>query len=96
MDPFPQGLKTAVNDGSLIPFVGAGVSMDVRRRDGSRAFPGWSDLLLAGAERLTAECYPEHAERVRLLMNQSPPDFFGAAQVAQSRLGQIVTVQALS
>jgi hypothetical protein len=42
----PKGLTEALKDGQLIPFVGAGVSMSVKKADSQESlFPSWGTLL---------------------------------------------------
>src|SRR5687767_11452927 len=79
-DVFPESLKDAVHKGKLIPFAGAGVSMGVRRHDGTRAFANWTEFLLAGADQLDAEKKGQEAKRVRELVKAKPPDLVQAAQ----------------
>src|ERR1043166_6807436 len=55
MVDLPTSFKEVVAAKRLVPFVGAGVSSSIRKRDGSPAFPSWNDLLLKGAEALRDE-----------------------------------------
>ena len=85
---FPQDLKDAVHDGKVIPFVGAGVSMAVRRvGEVSPAYPNWRKFLLGAADRLDSECAGSEAALVRDLVNASSPDFYQAAQLVFNGLG---------
>jgi hypothetical protein len=45
MAHIPEELRQALLERSVVPFVGAGVSREVRRRDGSEVFCGWTDVL---------------------------------------------------
>src|SRR5262245_31294124 len=49
MIELPESLKESIADKRLVPFVGAGVSNSIRRKDGSRALPTWLELLERGA-----------------------------------------------
>ena len=52
----PPALKAALQQGKLIPFVGAGVSMSVLKKDAvsptDSLFPSWGNLLRNGAEKV--------------------------------------------
>lgn len=52
----PETLKKRLREGKVIPFVGAGVSMSVREREGGGPlFPSWREMLERAAGRLEAE-----------------------------------------
>ena len=82
----PATLVQALEDRTLIPFVGAGVSMAVTNTDGGRAFPSWPQLLDRAAARLDAENRNEHAV-VRAMLGLAPPNYMEAARWARQGLG---------
>ena len=52
----PQSLKDAIIAGKSVPFVGAGLSMTVLRKDSDeKLFCSWHDLLLETAKKLEQE-----------------------------------------
>jgi hypothetical protein len=48
-------LKEAIENGTLIPLVGAGVSMSIKNKNEDRIFPSWTELLQRAAEQLESE-----------------------------------------
>lgn len=48
----PEELKKALFERQVVPFVGAGVSLAVKRLDGGAAFPGWVELLHLAAGKI--------------------------------------------
>ena len=81
----PRSLQEGVRAGSLIPFVGAGVSMSIRGHDGRRVFPSWTELLRRAATHLRDEGKELDAASVDECLNTSPPALLKAAELA--RLG---------
>jgi len=62
----PQQLKESLQKGLAIPFVGAGVSMSVKDKDGNALFPSWKSLLELAAIRLEeADNKPDEANIVK-------------------------------
>lgn len=53
--PTPELLVESVVNRRLVPFVGAGVSRSVRKKDGTQAFPSWTELLRQGAAALRSQ-----------------------------------------
>ncbi|MCJ8350127.1 SIR2 family protein [Moritella sp.] len=45
MSQFHKTLISALKDGTLLPLVGAGVSMSIKDTEGKRVFPSWPELL---------------------------------------------------
>jgi hypothetical protein len=82
----PKTLVESLVKGTVIPFVGAGVSMAVQRKDGTPAFPSWKGLLLRAAERIQAEGRTEHSV-VRAMLEQTQPDYIESARWARKGLG---------
>jgi ubiquinone/menaquinone biosynthesis C-methylase UbiE len=55
MSDIPAVLRQRAASKRLIPFVGAGVSRNVLKRNGEAAFPGWADLLRNAVKALNEE-----------------------------------------
>lgn len=83
----PRALRERLQAGRVIPFVGAGVSMAVRRQDGGALFPSWCQLLLCGADRLDDEGKPRDATLVRMLVEVDDADYLDAARRLRKELG---------
>ena len=61
--PIPKSLSDKLRKGHVVPFVGAGVSMNVRNRlSGKPIFPSWRQLLIDAADRLEHETKSAEAE----------------------------------
>ncbi|AUX32264.1 MULTISPECIES: SIR2 family protein [Sorangium] len=85
---FPRSLVEALGRKQLVPFVGAGVAMAVRRAsDGSSLFPSWPALLSAAAARLEEEGRNKDAALVSALLALDAPRLLEAAQEAKRALG---------
>jgi hypothetical protein len=85
---FPRSLVEALHRKQLIPFVGAGVGMAVRRvSDGSPLFPSWPALLTGAATRLGEEGRHKDAALVNALLALDAPRLLDAAQEAKRALG---------
>ena len=80
----PRYLQEFIREGKVIPFVGAGVSMAVRRTDGERCYPSWNDLLSRAATRLSEEGKPEAAAEVQARLAEG--DYLGASTRARKAL----------
>jgi len=79
---FPKELVEAVREYRVVPFVGAGISMGVKRG----MFPSWIQLLEQLAERMGQEGIPDSAiAEVRQRIAQG--DFLTAAEQAFKELG---------
>ena len=88
--PIPKALQDRLRDGRVIPFVGAGVSMNVLDRFSHEpVFPSWRQLLSHAADRLEEETKTAEAEVVRSLLKVQRPDFLYAAGQAREALGAI-------
>ena len=86
MVDIPQSLVDALRGGSLVPFVGAGVSVGaVRQLAPELRFPDWNGLIEALAQRLVVEGKPEDASAVRAML---PNDAMAAAELAMQSLGR--------
>ncbi|XXT14442.1 SIR2 family protein [Sorangium sp. So ce429] len=85
---FPRSLVEALRRKQLVPFVGAGVAMAVRRAsDGTPLFPSWPALLRAAAARLGEEGRHNDAALVNALLSLDAPRLLDAAQEAKRALG---------
>lgn len=77
--------------GKVVPFVGAGVSLNVRRKaSNDRAFPSWEELLRGAEARLRSERKYTHAKLVDGLLEAGrPDDYLEAARRTVDGLGPI-------
>src|ERR1043166_4883586 len=55
MTALPLALRESVAGNRLVPFVGAGVSSSVRKKDGGGALPTWLELLQRGAAQMRGD-----------------------------------------
>jgi tetratricopeptide (TPR) repeat protein len=86
----PKTLQDNLRAGNVIPFVGAGVSMNVLDREtGARLFPSWRGLLEQSVKRLEEEENIRHADAVRALLNLDK-DYLEVAQLAREGLGEAI------
>lgn len=80
----PQSLVDAVRDRTLVPFVGAGISVGaVHSLAPDKQFPDWKGLILRLATRLRDEQKATVADQVEDML----PDTMAAAQLALDNLG---------
>ncbi|NQZ07776.1 MAG: tetratricopeptide repeat protein [Algicola sp.] len=86
----PATLKQALKDRSLVPFVGAGLSMTVLQKDSDQAlFPNWKQLLLGAAAKLDAEGDVNSAGLIKANLEYGEDDsYLRAAQIAEKKLGK--------
>ncbi len=87
----PKSLKDALKARTVIPFAGAGVSMEVRfkakpRRKDPPALPSWIELLHKAAARLREEGKGPDADLVEAFLKVRPPELLEAAKVARDAL----------
>lgn len=80
----PQTLRSACAEKNLIPIVGAGVSMSLKRTSGDVLFPSWKGLLEKAAERLKLENIPKFADGVSAML--ALDDYEQAANIARKGL----------
>jgi hypothetical protein len=78
----PRELVEAVRKHQIVPFVGAGVSMGVKRG----LFPSWKQLLEGLAERLEQEALPETVV-AEVRQRIAGGDFLTAAEIGFKELG---------
>ncbi|MDQ3714379.1 MAG: tetratricopeptide repeat protein [Acidobacteriota bacterium] len=83
----PDNFKTKLTERKVVPFVGAGVSMNVKDKDGNSLFPSWGNLLLASAEKLKNDGKESEAKLIEGNLGINPPDYLEAAKTAQRFLG---------
>jgi hypothetical protein len=82
----PQSLVDAVAERTLVPFIGAGVSVGaVHDLEPKMQFPDWKGLIGRLATRLRAEGKPAFADQVEATI---PNDTMVAAQLAMDNLGR--------
>ena len=86
----PRSLKDDLRARRIIPFVGAGVSIAVRKRkSGTALFPSWAKLLAHAANRLRQEKKHPTAAVVESLLGLNPPDYLEAAKRTRQALGPL-------
>ncbi len=91
MAAIPKTLEDALRDGFVVPFIGAGVSRAVTRKDrpGKAMFPCWSELLELAAVRLRDDGKLHEAQLVQGLLHKRTPDYLQAARHAREGLGPV-------
>ena len=87
MADLPASLITALQNGKVIPFVGAGVSLAVKDAQGNALFPSWKQLLQNAAARLRAEGNADMADVVDALVKVG--QYLNAALNARDGLGPL-------
>jgi hypothetical protein len=80
----PESLSQAFKNNSLIPVIGAGVSLSVKDMDGKSIYPSWHGLLHKFADRLRVEEKPKLA--AALIANVEIGRFKEAADIAREGL----------
>ena len=84
----PQTLKERLAARRVIPFVGAGVSMAVCRKDnGTRLFPSWKELLCHAADSSKQEGKEADARFIHAGLDLDAPDFLSLAEHTKKCLG---------
>jgi len=90
----PKSLVNALKAGEVVPFVGAGVSMSVRKKnaDGTESseslFPSWKGFVEILAQALRDEHNPDEAAYVLSSINIKKPKYLDALQHAHKELGE--------
>jgi tetratricopeptide (TPR) repeat protein len=90
----PKSLRDALIAGEVVPFVGAGVSMSVKKKnaDGTESneslFPSWKGFVEILAQALRDEQKPKEAEYALTSVNIAKPKYLDALQHAQEELGK--------
>jgi len=84
----PRTLKNELIAERVIPFVGAGVSMAIRRKGtDDPLFPSWKELLAHAADRLDRESKTGEATYIRAALNLDDLDYVRIATDARKYLG---------
>lgn len=83
----PQTLINRLKEGKVIPFVGAGVSMAVRDKQGNRLFPSWVQLLEHASEKLKQENKAREGNYVSVSLSIDDRDLLKTAEYAKKHLG---------
>lgn len=85
----PDELKEILQNGKLIPFVGAGVSMSVKKTESKKPlFPSWGTLLENSAKKLKESGDQNTADLITAFLNRKKNDsYLQAANYAQEALG---------
>jgi len=90
MSNLPQSLIEKYKAGKIIPFVGAGVSMSVKRvSNGKGLFPSWTGFLKSCIEILESEKAKGFTKIVEGNLEIATPDYYGAADAARNGLGPL-------
>ena len=90
----PKSLIEALKARQVVPFVGAGVSMSVKKKndDGTQSdeslFPSWKGFVEILADALKDENKPNEATYVLSSVNIKKPKYLEAMQHAQEELGE--------
>lgn len=89
----PESLKDALRSGLVVPFIGAGVSLAVKKKkeDGEKSeeslFPSWKGFVETLAEALKGETKFNEADYVLSSVNIKKPKYLEAMQHAREELG---------
>lgn len=88
MDKFqvPDDLKKMLSNQSVIPFVGAGISMSVKDAAGNSLFPSWKELLQKAADKIEGEERKDDVNYIKYAA-RSGRGTLEAAKVAKELLG---------
>jgi hypothetical protein len=87
MSKIPKFLKEALVNKKVVLFVGAGVSMSVKKRDGSPLFPSWKGFVEILEQALIEEDQPQVAAYAKAAMNLQHPLYLDAIEQAKKALG---------
>lgn len=75
----PQSLIDAIKNNTLIPFVGAGVSMGIKDNQDNRIFKSWTNSLLDAVEILNNEQKTKEATAIKALLDLPDVDYLEIA-----------------
>lgn len=75
----PQSLIDAIKNNTLIPFVGAGVSMGIKDNQDNRIFKSWTNSLLDAVEILNYEQKTKEATAIKALLDLPDVDYLEIA-----------------
>jgi tetratricopeptide (TPR) repeat protein len=86
----PKSLIHALQTGKVVPFVGAGVSMAVKKREDTSQslFPSWKGFVEILAKDLEDQDKANEAAYVRASINIESPKYLEAMQHAKLKLGE--------
>jgi tetratricopeptide (TPR) repeat protein len=90
----PKSLRDALVTGEVVPFVGAGVSMTVKKKNddgtesGESLFPSWKGFVEILAQALHDENKSDEADYVLSSIKIKKPKYLDALQHAQEQLGK--------
>jgi hypothetical protein len=94
----PESLQKALKAKEVVPFVGAGVSRAVEKKDKdpnkafNPLFPSWKEYVEILSRTLEGEIKPREAQLVRSLVNIAKPKYPDAMQHAFQELGENVWI----
>jgi tetratricopeptide (TPR) repeat protein len=89
----PESLQKALKAGNVVPFVGAGISVSIKKFDENATseakslFPTWKEFLMNAATKLRGEQNESSAKDIEILLQLSSPDYLKSAQIAHDSLG---------
>ena len=83
--PLPRTFQERLRQNRIIPFVGAGLSIGVKSREGNPLFPGWGPLLKRASDRLLTENKQKEARLVAAFVDTDR--LYDAAREAKAGLG---------
>lgn len=90
MNSLPKSLIERYQDDRIIPFIGAGVSMSIKKAsDGTRLFPSWLAFLKACQEVLVEERIKGYTKVVEGELEKAKPNYYRAASEARDGLGPL-------
>ncbi|MFX4278169.1 SIR2 family protein [Aliarcobacter butzleri] len=75
----PQSLIDAIKNNTLIPFVGAGISMGIKDNQNNRIFKSWTNSLLDAVEILNYEQKTKEATVIKALLDLPDVDYLETA-----------------
>ncbi len=75
----PQSLIDAIKNNTLIPFVGAGISMGIKDNKDNLIFKSWTNSLLDAAEILNYEQKTKEATAIKALLDLPDVDYLETA-----------------
>ncbi|MCT7554850.1 SIR2 family protein [Aliarcobacter butzleri] len=75
----PQSLIDAIKNNTLIPFVGAGISMGIKDNQNNRIFKSWTNSLLDAVEILNYEQKTKEATAIKALLDLPDVDYLETA-----------------
>ncbi len=87
-----ESLKQALKNKQVVPFIGAGVSRAIEKKDKDTTkpfnplFPSWKEFLVSAAMKLRGEKNFAKAKDVIKLIHLSEPDYLKSAEIAKTSL----------